>query len=139
MMPLRRSFRLTISEDTGGQRVKPRVRRASAVYTLALLFLALASFPLAVAVAVVLGLAGHNNPLVRMLGVLLCFGIVIALQAVARIVLTRVFVRLGWLTPEEAAEFRRMSNKYPSSCLEPCDEAESQATGPAEAGARKDC
>jgi hypothetical protein len=96
----------------------------AALSSLVLLLLALGSIALAFAGVVFLGLDGRNDPRSLLFKIGLFLGIPIAIQAAARILLTRLFVRLGWLTAEEASDFTWMVHKYPPSCWEPFDEDE---------------
>ncbi len=118
---IHRSFRLTLREGMTAEQVKPRVRRVAALFAIVLLLLALGSIALALAIVVFLGLHDHEDWRAEAFGVLLFLGIPIALQAAARILLTRLFVRLRWLTAAEAAEFTWMVHRWPRSCRKPSE------------------
>jgi hypothetical protein len=109
-----------------GKRVKPRVRRVAMLFSFALLLLGLGSIVLCFVVVVFLKHEKANVPRFVSTGILLLFfyGIPIALQVAGRILLTKLFVRLGWLTPAEARDFAWIVHGYPPSCLEPFEEDE---------------
>lgn len=107
--------------DGRGKRVKPRVRRVGAIFALILLLLAIGSFALVFGFVVRMGLFDTGNFLALFF---LFFGIPIAVQAIARVTLTWLFVRFGWLTPEEGPDFAWMTTRYPPSCWEPFEDDE---------------
>ena len=119
-----RSFRLTPREGMADERVKPRVRRVAALFAILLLLLLFGSIALALAIVVILGLGEQDDWRADVFGILLFFGVPIVLQAAGRILLTRLFVWLGWLRAAEATEFTWMVHKWPPSCREPREEDE---------------
>ncbi len=105
-----------------GKRVKPRVRRACALFAVVLLLLAVGSIFLAIVLLEALGLFECDDQHSGLIQLAVFFGFPIAVQAMGRVLLTRLFVRLGWVTPAEAPGFMWMVCQYPASCWESGEE-----------------
>jgi hypothetical protein len=119
---IHRSFRLTVREGMVAEQVKPHVRLVAVLFAMVLLLFALGSIALALAIVVLLALHEHEDWRAELFGVLVFLGIPIAIQAAAaRILLTGLFVRLRWLTAEEAAEFTWMVHRWPRSSRKPSE------------------
>jgi hypothetical protein len=112
-----KSFRLAPPEYMKGKRVKPRLRRVFALISFGGFLSYLGAFVLAVAGVAFLGHDDWGGPV----GVLLLLAIPITILAISHVLLTGFFVRLGWLTAEEASDFAWMAGRYPPSFLEQLD------------------
>ena len=119
-----KSFRSTLPSYLDGKRVKPRVQRVVRLFSFALGLLFLGSIALVLAVTAFVDFGKRNDPRAAVFRVLFFYGTPVALYVAARILLTRLFARLGWLTPTEAHDLAWMGKRYPPSFLEPFEEDE---------------
>lgn len=122
-----RSFRITPPSHMEGKRVKRRL-----LWSAYLGYVAGGLVALAVMVLTVLRI-GHLKPAEagvpgdRLWESLLIMGLPLGAYCVALLAAKAVFVRLGWMTRQEAQPFpfRMQTHRWPDSWLEPLDETES--------------
>jgi hypothetical protein len=104
---------------TPGKRVKPRVRRVAAVFVVTLILLGLGTIGAVIVLIVVFDLYGPAAPVSGTVVSVCAILFPIASQLLGRVLLTKLFVGLGWLTSEEGRDFAWMGHRFPPSCWEP--------------------
>lgn len=115
-----------------GKRVKPRVRRVVALFSLALMLLLILSL---ICLFVLFGCLERRQVTIlqhwqaQTLTLLL---VPLLVSFLGRIFLSRIFVWIGWLSPEEGRDVTWMVNTYPPSCWEPHDDLQTNTPEPPE-------
>ena len=112
-----RSFVLTQPEYMKGKRVKPRLRYLAYASAFFVLVEVLACF-----IGSIILYANLGRPLGGWVGVVISVAILLVLRLIAHLtffILRKLFVRLDFMTPDEAQSFPPPRNGWPESWLEP--------------------